>query len=1213
MRDGIRHGSECLDLVAVATRRTGSEAVGKRSECARAGVATRAPHEHLPAHDEREPRPLALGGSTTFSASEVAAAMVELGAAGMSTEQIMAAVPGVLAAAASEGMGLADAATVMSDTLTQFGLSADQSARVADVLAQGAAQSSADIGQMGHSLRYAAPAAAALGMTMEDTTAAVMGLAAAGIRGEQAGTTLRGGLLSLVNPGKQASDAMERIGFSITDAQGKVKPFSQIIGELARKTDTMTEAERTRTVAQIVGTEASSGFLALLRQGQPVLEGYRKGLDDATGAAERMAAVQTDNLKGDLDELSGAWEALQLAFSDSQSGTMREAVQALTGVLQTLQGTSEDTTKAMGEMRRAMSQADEVRNLAKEYAELANKKRLTTEQAQRLRDIEARLAELAPSLIQGFDNQGRAIVRYSDKVWEAVRANEALAKAAIAAAQAQAAAQINEGAEGLSVANRALQGDAGSQFQVRGGVAGMGRAMPALFASPVAFLAVGGLEASRYRNTDPRVAAGQQALQSGAQRQQGIEAFAATLAARENAHGLKMTDIVAALRAQNVQNAEAMAVPVHQAFVAALRAQSGATGNGSGSGNGGGAASGGSSRSASRTQPEGPSAEELARREEAAQRLRVQLMEDSTARRIALLDQEHKAHIEIIAKSGKSEAERTAMVAEADAWLAREKGKVRADERQATYEDAEQSARREDARMRLNGTTEEKILKRRVERIQTEIAAETDSAERREKLEQDLEDVRLAIDEARARREEKDAARRQQIAREDSEANLAALADANARMNADEAAAAARARQRVSVNPNNAGAVRAAYEADETASYNALYREHELRRDTIDETYRLAKAAIEANVKDEADRAQQIGDLDRRTQQQRDDAARDAALAFDGWDRDRAIAHAKMLAEIKRIEIERTQQMVERFTQVVDQAGQWLFERERMRMEEQARLEQQRFDERQSRIDAEEQAAYDKLDAETGRKQALSAEEQAYENRRAAIAADAEKKRQKLQAEQDAADLRRRREQAIFEKKQAVWKIVLGTMAGVALALSETNYVKAGIVAAEGAIAAAVAAAQPLPQFATGVTNFQPKGGAASGLAIVGERGPEVVTLGRGANVLTNERVNDVLRAHLAVSAAPERLALQDRLMARIAAAAPPPTYLVAQQSATTDPRLLDVLNAFRNEMKALGTGFDRLAERIQAVEFRQSGTEMRGTLVAERERLEQLRTPAPI
>lgn len=1188
---------------------------------------------------------IALGGSTTFSASEVAAAMVELGAAGMSTEQIMNAVPGVLAAAASEGMGLADAATVMSDTLTQFGLSADQASRVADVLAQGAASSSADIGQMGHSLRYAAPAAAALGMTMEDTTAAVMGLAAAGIRGEQAGTTLRGGLLSLVNPGKQASDAMERIGFTITDAQGKVKPFSQIIGELARKTDTMTEAERTRTVAQIVGTEASSGFLALLRQGQPVLEGYRKGLDDAAGAAERMAAVQTDNLKGDLEELGGAWEALQIRFEESADSPLRGLVQQATEAVRDFTSWVEDNAEELAKWGADLGEAaGQALALGVEVAKLG-----------------ALIDDLSGSL-GGANGQAGAF----QIVMNGLRGTVMLANAAVAAAvgvmsmlkqqyyEWRAAVAEATGNNAAAAHFTTLANSASQARQEMVGLLNVWQRWKAITMDP------------GVRQT-PRPVLGVGGAVPMIPTQGGYQPSTDFFAGR-----------AAGLQNRLTSNPAPSSPPTP-------------TPEPSTGGSGGGSRTDATQAARKATQAR----EEAVRAEQAAQRLMTQMMEEGTARRLALLQQEYDERKTTINKGSKAnKAERLAAL---DAWLATEQGKTRTAGREEAWEEGKRTADRAADRLRLEGVSEDAILVVRRMAIERQIAAETDSAERRVALRVELEDIELKLDQRAADRAKVVAGIKTEAAEAASRATLAAKADESAHFAAEDARQIATERAGLRAGDWR-GAERVA-DLEANARYRAIEREMQARRDAIAETERLERAQVEASTEHEDVKAARRAAIVARAAADRADVERDAATAFYEWDTAEAVRRAEEKQAAEERAQKRRADLVQRFAQVADGVGQWLFERERQRLDEQARLEQQRFDERQGRIDAEEQAAYDRLDAETGRKQVLSAEEAAYENRRAAIAAEAEAKRQKLQAEQDKADLRRRREQAVYEKKQAVWKIVLGTMTGVALAISEANYVKAGIVAAEGAIAAGVAAAQPLPQFATGVTNFQPAGGASSGLAIVGERGPEVVTLGRGANVLTNEnvvrlmriaehtegriaeppygriaapdeddtdkaerikqrrrrlfaghstqigassalplprrmpglgasigrllvapqrlraeeRATSALRAHLAVSAAPDRLALQDRLMARIAAAAPPPAYLVTQQTAAPDPRLLGLLNDLRSEIKALGGGFDRLAEKVQAIELRGEGSSLRGVLVETYDRESQLRTLPPI
>ena len=254
--------------------------------------------------------------------------------------------------------------------------------------------------------------------------------------------------------------------------------------------------------------------------------------------------------------------------------------------------------------------------------------------------------------------------------------------------------------------------------------------------------------------------------------------------------------------------------------------------------------------------------------------------------------------------------------------------------------------------------------------------------------------------------------------------------------------------------------------------------------------------------------------------------------------------------------------------------------RDRARLQERERIDEQAFRARQERIDADEQAAYDRLDAETGRKRVLSAEEQAYEDRRAKIAADAEQKRQKLEKDQDAAERRRARERAAFEKKQAVWRIVLATAQGVAVTLARGGPLavkEAVAIGLTGAVQAALVAAQPIPQFATGVLNFQPPGGAAHGLALVGERGPELVSLGRGANVVTNENTRALLER---VAALPSR----------------------SQAPAFDDRRLV-------GEMQAMRHAVADLAGRIEAVELHASGEALRGVLVRDAARRGQTQT----
>ena len=116
---------------------------------------------------------LELGASTSKSASEVAVAQENLAALGFTATDIISAMPGVISAAESSGADMAQTAEVMASALNIFGLEAAESTRVADILAQTANVSAADINDMGYALKYAGPVAANLGVSMEELSGQV--------------------------------------------------------------------------------------------------------------------------------------------------------------------------------------------------------------------------------------------------------------------------------------------------------------------------------------------------------------------------------------------------------------------------------------------------------------------------------------------------------------------------------------------------------------------------------------------------------------------------------------------------------------------------------------------------------------------------------------------------------------------------------------------------------------------------------------------------------------------------------------------------------------------------------------------------------------------------------------------------------------------------------------------------------------------------------
>jgi TP901 family phage tail tape measure protein len=251
---------------------------------------------------------LQLGADTAFSAKEAAEGMENLASAGFSTKEIMVAMPGMLDLAASAGGDIAQASDIAASSLRGFGLEASQSGHVADVLAKAAADTNAEISDMGVALKYAAPPAHALGISIEETAAAIGIMANAGIKGDMAGTTLRGALTKLSSPSKEAAGMMEQLGFKAFDAQGKLLPLSQVIANLQKSTKGLTDEQKANAIATIFGQETMSGMLTLMQAGPEKLDSLTKSFKNSDGAAKEMAKTMQDNLKGSIEQMKGSLE-----------------------------------------------------------------------------------------------------------------------------------------------------------------------------------------------------------------------------------------------------------------------------------------------------------------------------------------------------------------------------------------------------------------------------------------------------------------------------------------------------------------------------------------------------------------------------------------------------------------------------------------------------------------------------------------------------------------------------------------------------------------------------------------------------------------------------------------------------------------------------------------------------------------------------------------
>ncbi|MCY9374015.1 phage tail tape measure protein [Bacillus sp. T17B1] len=274
-----------------------------------------------------------MGAETKFTAVEAAEGLQYLAMAGFSVKDQVASLPSVLNLAAASNESLGRSADIVSNIMTGFGIKAEESGRAVDVLVKTMTTANTDLPQLGDAMKYVAPVAQSLGYSMEDTATAVAKMSDAGIQGSMAGTALRASLLHLANPVGQSAKAMENYGIEVEDAHGNLKPLPELIGHIAERFDGMTSAQKTAAAAQLVGTEAASGFVTLLGVGEKGLRDYSKTLQDAGGTADRVAKTQMDNLNGSFEKFKSALDGLGIKIGNEFLPAFRRIVDTGTQIL----------------------------------------------------------------------------------------------------------------------------------------------------------------------------------------------------------------------------------------------------------------------------------------------------------------------------------------------------------------------------------------------------------------------------------------------------------------------------------------------------------------------------------------------------------------------------------------------------------------------------------------------------------------------------------------------------------------------------------------------------------------------------------------------------------------------------------------------------------------------------------------------------------------
>lgn len=317
-----------------------------------------------------------MGAKTKFSASEAADAMNYMAMAGWKTGDMLEGIEGIMNLAAASGEDLATTSDIVTDALTAFGLTAQDSGHFADILAAASSNANTNVAMMGETFKYCAPIAGALGFSAEDTAEAIGLMANAGIKSTQAGTALRTIMNNLSGEVKITGAALGEVTIATTNADGSMRDLSDILSDCRGAFSQLSESEQAAAAEALVGKNAMSGFLALMNAGEGDIEKLSSAIDSCSdtfvktvdgaiipmsqaleegvewieeynGVSEKMAAVMQDNLGGQLTILKSQIQELAISFGEMLMPAIRAIVSNIQAFVDKLNGISESQRKAV--------------------------------------------------------------------------------------------------------------------------------------------------------------------------------------------------------------------------------------------------------------------------------------------------------------------------------------------------------------------------------------------------------------------------------------------------------------------------------------------------------------------------------------------------------------------------------------------------------------------------------------------------------------------------------------------------------------------------------------------------------------------------------------------------------------------------------------------------------------------------------------------------
>lgn len=272
-----------------------------------------------------------LGSTTTFSASQAADALGYMALAGWDTQAMLAGVGPVLSLAQAGELDLAAASDLVTDYLSAFNMTAEDTGRMVDVLAYAQANANTTVDGLGQAFKNCAANCNAAGMDVETTSAAIAMMANQGLKGSEAGTALNAVMRDMTQRMEDGSIKIGDATVAVMDAQGNYRDFADILADVEAATDGMGDAEKAAALQSTFTADSIKGLNLMLNAGAGELSSFRDDLYGCAGAAEDAATAMTDNLQGDLAGMGSAFEELALKIYDGVQEPLRDAVQFVTG------------------------------------------------------------------------------------------------------------------------------------------------------------------------------------------------------------------------------------------------------------------------------------------------------------------------------------------------------------------------------------------------------------------------------------------------------------------------------------------------------------------------------------------------------------------------------------------------------------------------------------------------------------------------------------------------------------------------------------------------------------------------------------------------------------------------------------------------------------------------------------------------------------------